>query len=220
MAKIRTGIIAPGLAGSAGNVTFVRTREGVSVRSRDVPFDPRTPTQANARDRMRRVGLAWRALSLEQAAAWRRYALDLHEAGGGLMVGPCPTGQEVFTRYGLKVLQIDQTAVVPTDPPASPFPGDRVRLAVAGVSGAVRFTADSANAPGVLMELLLQPLASIHRSPYARRYRSQRFAAFLGAGDSVDAPRLPGVYAAATRAVLAATGEAGPLLPLGLATVG
>jgi hypothetical protein len=220
MAKIRTGIVAPGLAGSAGNATFVRTRDGVSVRTRDTPYDPRTPAQADARDRMKRVGLAWRALSLEQAAAWRRYALALHEAGGGLMVGPCPTGQEVFTRLSLKVLQIEPSAAVPTDPPASPFPGDRVRLAVAGVSGAVRFTADAANAPGVLMELLLQPLASVHRTPYARRYRSRRFAAFLGAGDSVDAPCQPGVWAAAARAVLAATGEAGPLLPLGLATVG
>jgi hypothetical protein len=220
MAKLSPGVLMTGLAGSSGNVTFVRTRHGTSIRERNRPRDPRTAAQVNARERMRRVGRAWRSLTLDQASAWRRFARKLHEASGGLLVGPCPTGQEVFIRLGLKVLQIDDSAVVPLEPPGSPFPGDGARLAVEAASGAVRFTADRANAPGVVMELLLQPLASVHRTPYARRYRSRGFHRFSGPGGSIDVACRPGVWAAATRAVFASTGECGPLVPLGRVVVG
>lgn len=219
MAKVVPGVPIGTMYGSSGSVTFVRSRSGMVLRERSVPRDPKTPLQWEARDRMRRVGRAWTALTLEQAKAWKTYANDLANESGGPDAGPQPTGQALFVRLGLKVLQADPTAEVPTLPPAQQFLGDAPVLTVIAAPGAVRFESSAANSSGVVTELLLQPLRSIHRNAYPSKYRSQAFVAFSGAGLAHDVSVLPGPYSAAYRFVRLATGQETALAPLGLVVV-
>ena len=189
MATLRASVMGDGLHGSMGGLTFSRGRYGTVMRDRTTPRDRRTPGQ--------------------QAAL-----------AEGLVTGaPAPTGQLVFTRLALRVLQADATAEVPVDPPAAPFGGDAVRVAVSASADGVAFTASAANAPGVFTELLLQPLASVHRRAYPRNYRSQGFVAFTGAGDSRTVLVSPGTYAVAVRFTLTATGQSTPALSLGVVQV-
>ncbi|MCW5937183.1 MAG: hypothetical protein KIT11_07750 [Fimbriimonadaceae bacterium] len=216
MAKLTPGVVVAGLHGSAGSATFVRTPYGVVLKERSVPHDPQTAAQRASRDRLRRVGRAWRALTLDQAAAWRAYAQELAEAAGGQDSGPRATAQLLFSKLGVKVLQVDPGAAVPVLPPTKPFLGDGLGLSVGAVAGGLRFTADAANSPGVVTELLLQPLASVHRNAYPARYRSQGFVAFPAPGGSQELALPRGIYAVAYRFVRSATGQETPLAGLGV----
>ncbi len=85
----------------------------------------------------------------------------------------------------------------------------------AGNAPGVTFTASAANAPGVLTELLLQPLPSPNRTPERRAYRTRAFVAFTPENLSATVPTGPGAYAAAYRFVDAATGQTTALVTLG-----
>jgi hypothetical protein len=89
-----------------------------------------------------------------------------------------------------------------------------VSVAASAVPGGVRFAASGPNAPGVVTELLLQPLASGHRTPRAHAYRSERFAVFASSERGEVVPAVPGWWAAACRLVCAETGQCGTLTPL------
>jgi hypothetical protein len=94
-----------------------------------------------------------------------------------------------------------------------------VRASLSASSGAVVLTIERGNSPGVVTEVLLQPLASIHRATYLEKYRSKGFSPWV-AGGSVSVPVRPGVYAVAIRVVEAATGQSGAILELGRVVVG
>ncbi len=219
MARAVPSLITPSLHGSAGNVTFVRTVRGVDVRNRPTPRDPASPAQLARRVALARVSRAWTGLTVDQAQAWSVAARALQEASGGLLIGPVATGQALFTRLGLKLLQIDPGRELPLAPPTVPFTGDRVRVTAGPVQGGVRFTADAPTSPGVVAELLTQRLASIHRTPYAERYRSRAFSGFDVPDRSVTVAATPGVVATALRLVDSATGQTLPLVPLSLVLV-
>lgn len=219
MAKLVTNLLTQGLRGSTGNVTFVETRYGTIVKDRTMPRDPCTPAQQACRWRMQRAGFAWTALTLEQAAAWNTYALSLASQTPGSQEHPAPCGQSLFTRLAVKVLQIDESASIPVTPPASPFLGDGLGLTVESTPLGLRFTASAANAPGVVTEILVQALASIHRTAYAERYRSKGFVPFSGAGDTFELDLRQGAYAVAYRFVRAATGQQTAFAQLGTIVV-
>ncbi len=81
------------------------------------------------------------------------------------------------------------------------------------------FTADRPNGLGSVTELLVQRLANARRSP-TDRYTSAAFARFVPGGLTAFLPLEPGVYALATRPVLATTGQMRGLSPLGVLEVG
>ena len=90
---------------------------------------------------------------------------------------------------------------------------------VRGGGAGVAFSASSANATGVLTELLLQPLASGHRRTYLERYRTRAFAAFADDARAVTVPCPKGWVAAAVRFVEAATGRTTALVEIGVVLV-
>ncbi|MBV6457579.1 MAG: hypothetical protein HONBIEJF_00692 [Fimbriimonadaceae bacterium] len=220
MAKLVTTLLGQALHGSTGNVTFIRSRYGTVVRTRTMPRDPRTDAQWLARSRMTRAGSLWREMTREQVNAWNQYAAQTAMEAGIGPEEPTPTGQQVFTRLTIKLLQVDDQALPPLLPPASPFAGDGIRLTATGLAQAVRFSVTGANAPGVVTELLLQPLPSANRRAYLRRYRSKAFVSFSGEGESHDVPATRGTYSVAYRFVDAATGQCTGLAILGLVEVG
>ena len=81
------------------------------------------------------------------------------------------------------------------------------------------FTADRANAPGIVTELLTQSLANAGRTPVGSKYRSRGFVAFGSELErTVDLPA--GWHACAVRFVERATGRATGLFPCGIVRVG
>ena len=84
--------------------------------------------------------------------------------------------------------------------------------------GILTFSASTANAPGVVTELLTQRLANVRRTPTAQ-YKSAGFVAFVQGSLSADVPVEAGTYACAARFVERATGRATGLTPLGVVTV-
>lgn len=209
MAKTNASFLAPGLRGKLGGVVFSRADCGTVLRSLAVGRDPCTPAQQAQRDRIRRAGRAWRDLDPERVAAWRSYALGL---------GPGAQAHAVFSGLAARALLAGAPAV-PLDPPAAPFLGDSVGLAVAGAPGAVLVTASAANGAGVVTELLLQPLVSANRRTYLSRYRSALVVAIPGAGP-ITLPTHPGWVAVGARFLRQATGQATELAELGIVRVG
>lgn len=202
------------LHGKVGNVVFAQTRNGLVVRPRTTPRDPRTAAQTASRQRLARASSAWRTLSPAQFAAWRAYAQTLTRVSpvGGPPYVPMP--HNVFTALAAKFLQVSPDGDIPLDPPAAPFFGDGIVVTATAEPGAIRFTASGPNASGIVTELLLQPLAHAGRAPKANLYRAQAFVPFASAGDSHTVPAAPGAYAPAVRFVRAATGQDSDLVPL------
>ena len=205
------GVVLGGLHGSAGNATFVRTPYGVSLRDRTAPRNPRTPAQQSARSRMARASRTWKSLAPEQAQAWREYAASLPVAAGAAAQHP----QNVFCKLATKFLQVSPNGEIPLVPPVAPFGGDAVAISVTSIAGALRYSSSGANGAGVTTELLLQPLASVHRRAYAKEYRTRGFHQFTSAS-SFDVLVPHGVYACAVRFVQVATGLDGGILELGV----
>lgn len=211
MAKVFPSVAAGGLRGTTGNAVFVQSRFGTILRSRPfVSNTPPTPAQAANRRRLAKIGAAWRGMSLEQALAWRIYAEAESVADGSAMALP----QLAFTRLAMRYLQVNPDGPIPLAPPTTAFPGDSVRVQLAASPGLLRVTGLSANAPGVVTELLIQKLASVHRRTYERKFVAADYLHF-SAGQSVNIPALPGIWAVATRFTLAATGQTTPLLEVG-----
>lgn len=208
MAKVRQSVVVGGLSGRVGNAVFVATPGGTVLRDRPFVSDPQTPAQVAARERVRLLARVFRSLDLAEAQAWRAAAQGL-----GL------SAQQYFNRLGVRFLAANPAGTVPRMPPAFLFPGDAVRFVVSAGPGGVVVTADRANAPGVVTEILIQKLPSVHCRTYLSRYRNAGFVAF-GAGETKTLPQRPGVFAVATRFVYAPTGQSTELIEWGLVEVG
>ena len=210
MAKAATGVLFGGLRGSAGNVVFVQTPEGTAVRVRVVPRDPKSQAQSAARQRMAEAAKAWKAMTLTQAQAWREFAVAS---------GQQPSrANTLFCHLAVRFLAVSPGSPVPTEPPFSGFAGDAVAVTATAISGGIAFTADSPNHPGVVTELLVQPLESVHCRSYESKYRSRVYVSFGSELQHIVATPA-GVYACAVRFVKIATGQASGLIECGLAVV-
>ncbi|MCE9559160.1 MAG: hypothetical protein K8R88_09430 [Armatimonadetes bacterium] len=214
MALIKTASFLDGIGGSTGNTTYIRTRYGTSLRDRTAPRDKKTPAQMEARLRMKLVGIAWRKLTIAQANLWREYA---SRQSAPALQQPFPANV-YFNQLGLKFLQVNPDSPLPLEPPATSFGGDGLTATATAVSGGIQITASQANTPGVVTEILLQPMRTVHRRAYEEKYRT---AEFVGFGPSLTTmiPAVPGVYAVAIRFTRAATGQAGGLVELGMLEV-
>ena len=78
----------------------------------------------------------------------------------------------------------------------------------------IAFAASGPNAPGVVTELWLQPLAGPHRKAYRDKYRHAAFVAF-GPSLEAEVPGDPGWTACAYRFVNIETGQSTALAEIG-----
>ncbi len=212
MARARVAPIVGGLSGKLGEVVFASGPLGTQIRPMPQLVNPRTPAQVAARDRIRRVGRAWRDLDPARVAAWRGYALAQPPGPGG----EPPRANTLFSALGVRALMAG--GPLPLDPPGAPFLGDSVRLTAGPGPGAVRVVASGPNTPGVVTELLLQRLGSANCRTYLSRYRTARVLSFTAPGP-LDLPAYPGTWAIAARFILTATGQATGLAELGVVRV-
>ncbi len=220
MAKVRTGLLAPGVSGRVGGVVFAQTPQGTVLRERPVRRSKPTGAMQTSMRRMTRVAAVFRTLSAEQAQAWRNYARTLNPAQAESAVNQGPSGQQLFNAYGLKLLQIDASAEIPVTPPSGPFFGDGVGVSASAVPGGLSFVANAANRPGVLTELLVQRLPSVQCRTYLSRYRTAGFVGFSSAGEGTFVAASRGAWAVGVRFVEAGTGRMMGVIEIGVVEVG
>ena len=179
MAKVNGGISGQGLRGRLGNIVFRQRPDGGTVAAAYAePRNPRTPKQTQTKTAMARAGQRWRELTPEQAAQWEDYAASrttIDPATGRRRV---PQTYNVFQGLALKLQQMNPQVSLPVLPPSQAFSGDGIRVTISGGAGELTFTASGPNSANVATELLIQPLASIHRKPEAGKYRSAAFFPF------------------------------------------
>jgi len=217
MARVKAAIVGP-ISGRLGGVVFADTPWGMTMRELPERSPRVSAAQAEVRMRLPRASGGFRAMTLEQAAAWRAYAVALNgdlpqsRRSGGI------SAQQAFNALATKLLQIDPEAEIPLTPPSDPFGGDALAFTLASVSGGVQVSADRPNAPGVVTELMQQRLPSVHCRTYLQRYRTGTFTGF-DAGLSVVLPVASGVWAVAARFVRASTGQVVAPMELGMVVV-
>ena len=101
--------------------------------------------------------------------------------------------------------------------PTGPLPQPPLPNEPSG-EGALLFTAERPSRPGVLVELMAQPLKNVRVKPGAF-YKSRGFATFVEGGLTVLLPLPPGVYAVAIQSVEASSGRLAGFTTLGKVTV-
>ena len=175
-----------GYSGRLGGQVFRQSGGETIVGPVPEKNDPRTPRQTASRARFTRATLLWQALPLDAIARWRAY---------GAREGR--RGDLVFKGLAAKYLQVHGGSEAPQEPPTSAFLGDGIVVEASAdptpappQGEGIRFAANAPNTPGVLTELLLQPLAARHRAPHPEEYRTQAFVDF--AGGAGDGPRAAG----------------------------
>ena len=214
MAKVIMSGLGIELHGKAGNAVFSQTRNGLILRPRTVPKNPRSPAQTANRLHFARASALWKTLSPAQFAAWQSYALTVEKQDPRGGIPTRPTAFHAFMALTSKYLQVHPTGTPPLNPPTSPFYGDSGNVTAAGTSGHVLFTASAANGANVATELALQPLAHAGRAPKPNLYRPVSFTPFAAGSLSFSANVPPGAYAPAFRFVNSTTGQQSDLVRL------
>jgi len=214
MATVKASVFADGMRGSLGNIALRQTRGGTQMLVRNIGRDARSPAQIVVRERMGQAARIWKNMTLEQATLWREYAKGL--GGGGLK--EAPVACNVFASLATRFLAVNPGGVVPLQPPVSPFFGDAVRVVLGSGNGVLTVQVLQGNSDGVVTEVLIQKLASVHRSTYLEKYRSKGFFD-LNVGQMVSLPVSAGFYSVAIRVVEAGTGQSGAVVELGRVVV-
>lgn len=233
MARAALSPAFTGLSGSIGDLTIVQRPGGPIARAKVYRRTVRTPGQVASARRLTFVSQAWHALDDAAFEAWGEYARTQSWRNPGTGAIVTPRAYNLFAGLATKARQVNPSLPLAGFlPPARPFLGDGVTVvaqasrpanpepagAEAGAtSGGLRFSADRANAPGVVTELLIQPLENARRKAYRDKYASRGFVAFDGA--PVEVAVAPGAYACAYRFVRPETGQETALVELGVAVV-
>ena len=142
--------------------------------------------------------------------AWQSYAEAQQRA-----TGVRTTGQLLFSALATRFLMVNPEGVIPTMPPTSAFSGDAISFTMTSDGSSIVVSASKSNAPDVVTEVLLQPLESVHRRTYPRKYRTAAVHAFVE-GEPLALPAPGRVTAVAVRLIRASTGQAGDLMEVGV----
>lgn len=207
MARARLGFALSDVRGNMNGVVVTKTRTGLAVRGMPKYKYPKLPAVMEGADRLKAVSAVWSGMNLDQSQAWRRYAESLTKRNPITLETYAPTAKNAYVGLATKFLQINPTGEIPVWPPAADFLGDdlEIDLTVPG-PGEVVFTASAANSPGVAVEIMMQKLLNVHRSP-TKFYKSVLFHTFVEGSLDLTLPLTPGYYAFAWRFVNMATGQ-------------
>lgn len=196
------------MSGKLGNLVIVPCEEGVILRERVTPANPRTDAQLAARYRQTKASQAWTALTEAQLDSWKAYAATL---------GMRP--MNAYVSHAVRRLLVNPSVAPLQNPPTTAFFGDAISITASAGVGAVVFTASGPSASGIVAELLVQRLANRTRQSYVERYRFAAIAAFSAGNLSVPVLLPAGTYAVAYRFLKAETGQATALAEIGRVTV-
>lgn len=206
--KAKLSMAFQDLRGKDGTVVIKKNRSGLTLTPHISPKNPQTAAQSFVRGNLSKASKTFRAFTASQAAAWEAYAESITRTNpiSGETYHPAPIN--AFVELAAKFLQVNPAGTIPVTPPTGSFTGDNLTLDVDLDPGQLTITASGPNSAGVTTEILLQRLASIHRTPAAEAYRHKTFKAFTAGSPSVVIPVTAGVWAIAYRYVNTATGQA------------
>ena len=246
MGRVALSTGLAGMSGVVGDLLFEQRAGGTVAKARPTAPPRRTEGSKAGERRLVWLSAAWNALDEERFRAWRRFAEASAVRNPATAAWVVPNPYNLFCKYAGRVRQVDPLASLEGFvPPEGPFGGDGVTVRVEGggarADGAasalrdaldptppppqgegiptITFSVGSANAEGVVTEIMTQPLVNARRRVYADRYVSRGFVAFAGA-ESVEVPCEPGAHACGFRFVRAATGQATAIFELGVVEVG
>lgn len=98
-------------SGSAGGITYSRNRFGAYMRNRAVPVNPNTDRQANVRNQVRALSIAWEnILTQTQRDEWETYAANVvwqNKLGQSVLL----TGLNHYIRSNVPRLQVGMARV-------------------------------------------------------------------------------------------------------------
>lgn len=214
MAKVKPSVIISDIRGTAGNIVFQKSPEGLIAREHVEGTNPKTPAQLAVRAAFRTSAQTYAGFDAATHAKWVAYAdrFVLRDPITGETRKQSPFN--AFTKLGVKFLLVTPGGTLPTTPPAAAFPGDAITVTASAGTGKVTFTASGPNAANVVTEFLLQPLANANRKPQKNGYRSKGFFAFVPGTLTHDVTVPTGFYAAGYRFVNTATGQEIDMIPL------
>ena len=240
MARTQTSMAFEKLAGRLADGVAYGHRGGTALRSLPHYRYPLQPSQIEANARLKKANALFNTFDEREADAWTRYG-ETHKRRypmSGVLYAP--PAKNLLVGFSCKLLQIAPDAILPRLPPEGAFVGDRPGIKVEpydaissplgegregveppsegeGFQGLV-FTAERPSRPGVLVELMAQPLKNVRVKP-GTFYKSRGFATFVEGGLTVLLPLLPGVYAVAIQSVEASSGRIAGFTTLGKVTV-
>lgn len=229
MAKARTGVAFEQIVGCVdGGVAYGRNG-GTMLRSRPTYRYRVTPPVAQGNDRLKQANAVWSGVGEITADAWDAYGRAHPRVDPVSGHRYASAGKNVFVGLSCKLLQLDATASLPHLPPMRPFIADDVVVElgvsigederrVSVVEGAILFEASGPNSPGVVTELLIQPLKSVRSKPQTF-YKSHGFVAFEEGNLGAEVALPAGVYACATQFVERSSGRTVGWARLGKVTV-
>lgn len=127
MTKIKFGSIVTSAAGKLGGHVFARSPYGGTLRNKAIPVNRNTPAQQNIRSNFRHLATSWRALTEDQRATWNA-AVDLFLTTNVFGNSYAPTGQLLFTRLNLNLLNAEQPIIYVAPLPVSLIAVELTRL--------------------------------------------------------------------------------------------
>ncbi len=222
MARANLSVLLEGLRGKAGNVVFVKSREGTLVKPRVSPTNPNTKSQASIRSALTQAAQAWTTLTAAQVKAWNDYADSKPHFDNATNKTTTSTGFNTFVKLTAKWFAVtgEETGFA-VNPPLTTFVGDDITVTANEESspGNITFVASGENAEDITTELLIQRLPTTTRQPDKNGYRIAAYETFEGVSPEVEIPVSAGYYVAAYRFVNTVTGQMSELQYLPMMTI-
>ena len=219
--KARLSMAFADLRGKSGTVVISKGRNGLVLRPRQTPDNPRTAAQVVVRGNFAKAARSFKGLSASNFNQWKYYATTITRVDPVTGATYSPTPIDLFVGLGAKYLQANPNGSIPQTPPANPFSGDPVTLTVTSTVGGVTLTASGPNSANVKTEILIRVVGSGKIKPSADKLRSWAFVGFAAGSLTYTIGLVPGFFALGYRFVNIATGQetAVTLLPLCTVTV-
>lgn len=114
--KYAPGLMVGQLSGKAGSTVASHNRFGSYFRTRNIPVNPNTESQQDARNNLAAISQAWRDLTDAQRAAWNAEGPTV-TSYDSLGVAYNPTGQQLFVGLNRNTYIYSGALSITTDPP-------------------------------------------------------------------------------------------------------
>lgn len=194
--------------GKVGNTVFAAARSGPTIRLRVKPVNPRSAAQTAVRAALTAAARSFEGMTAANVALWETYAAGITKVNPVSGASYHPSAIAAFMALATKFLQITPGGTIPQTPPATPFDGDTITVAVTETANTLVYTASNSNEADAQTECLYQLLAGPNRKPSPDAYKSGGFLDAVSPGSLVKNITVPvGWYSCAYRFVKDTTGE-------------
>jgi hypothetical protein len=159
VARVLLGALASDVRGSVGGATFQRSANGLTLKAKTSPVNPRTTSQSSNRSAMFYLQTLWLALTADQRTAWSHWAQFQNLSTGQLNTSRM-SGQQAFMQINRYRLMTGKTVI--SDPVFTPYnlPSSSIEFQSSGATMNIVFpsqTNGEAYVPLVFSSFVLSP---------------------------------------------------------------